>query len=128
MDFERPALSQASKRVLRSGPLNSQELLRILEIELEIGFFRKARSARRAHSEGGSQGFYSGMSKVSWLSDIPGAREGSAGGSQGPPTRPQGAPDAAPTLWDGTSNDMPTILRLLRFGTCAPQNIARAIF
>ena len=39
VDFEPPALSQASKRVLGSGPPNSQELLRTLEIELEIGFF-----------------------------------------------------------------------------------------
>ena len=108
-----------------------------MEIELEIGFFRNARSARRAHSEGGSQGFYSGRSKVSWLSDIPGAREGSAGGSQSlPRARPQGAPEAAPKLRDGTSRAacadgfetfeiwhvrtskwcLGTILRILRFG------------
>ena len=61
----------------------------------KIGLFRKARSARRAHSEGGSQGFYSGRSKVSWLSDIPGAQEGSSGGSQSLP-RGRKAPPKLP--------------------------------
>jgi len=49
VDFEPPALSQASKRVLGSGALNSQELLRILEIELESDFFA-TRAPRAEHT------------------------------------------------------------------------------